>query len=137
MMPNMGFFLTLPPTPSKKQAWGSVSLKGRCCFQMGAWPPGLLVCSEWKNLSLAAMAVCEAMLPPHHHGAHCLSPAEEIARLPAKVAGPDWCGYAPCVICTAWELCNPKVYFRSLSPKSQTEEKAGDGNQSCGKLSGV
>lgn len=95
---------------------------------MGAWPPGLLVCPEWKNLSLAAIALCEAMLPPHH-GAHCLYPAEEIARLPAKVAGPDWCGYAPCVICTAWERYNPKVHFRSLSPKSQAEEKAGDGNQ--------
>lgn len=112
----------------------------------GAWPRGLLVCPEWKNLSLAAIELCEAMLPPPHHGAHCLYPAEEIARLhhalisvrlPAKVAGPDWCGYAPCVICTAWERYNPKVHFRSLSSKSQAEEKAGDGNQSCCKLPGI
>lgn len=65
---------------------------------------------------------------PASQGAHCLYPAEEIARLqhalislwlPAKVAGPDWYGYASCVICTAWECYNPKVQFRGLSPKSK------------------
>lgn len=131
----MGLFLTLPHTPSKK-GLGLRASKGQLLLPHGHLPPGPLVCPEWRNLSLAGIALCEAVLHPHpptpSQGTHCLSPAEEIARLrhilinvrlPAKVAGPDWGGSAPCVICTAWERCNPKVHFRSLSPKSQVEER--------------
>lgn len=38
-------------------------------------------------------------------------------QLPEKVAGPDRQGTPPHKICTAWEDCNPKVKFRSFTPK--------------------
>lgn len=43
---------------------GLCASKGSCYFQMGHLPPGLLVCPEWKNLSLADITLCEAVLPP-------------------------------------------------------------------------